>query len=79
VRRRRTVAIMFRTSRSGTRARRSLETWRHAAQLVWARWEAFLDAPSETRNRAFAAYVAALDAEAAAAAEMAGASSINRA
>jgi hypothetical protein len=42
-------------------------------------WEAFLDAPSETRNRAFAAYVAALDAEAAAAAEMAGASSINRA
>ena len=70
---------MFRTTRSGTRTRRSLDTWRRAAQLVWARWEAFLEAPPEIRNRAFAAYVAALDAEAAAAAEMAGTPSTNRA
>lgn len=49
----------------------SLDPWRLAAKLVWARWEAFIDAPRETRARAFAAYLAALDAEAAAAAEMA--------
>jgi DNA-binding transcriptional LysR family regulator len=35
------------------------------------RWEAFLSAPRDTRARAFAAYVAALDAEAAAAADIA--------
>ena len=49
----------------------SLEGWRNAANLVWTRWEAFLDAPRDTRARAFAAYLAALDAEAAAAAEIA--------
>jgi hypothetical protein len=37
-------------------------------RLVWTRWEAFLQAPRGTRSRAFASYVAALDAEAAAAA-----------
>ena len=45
--------------------------WRVAANLVWMRWEAFLDAPRDTRARAFAAYLAALDAEAEAAAEIA--------
>ena len=52
------------------RARR-IEAWRAAALLVWARWEAFLEAPRDTRGRAFAAYLAALDAEAAAAREIA--------
>jgi hypothetical protein len=38
---------------------------------VWTRWEAFLNAPRDTRARAFASYLAVLDAEAAAAAEIA--------
>ncbi len=58
---------------------RPLEMWRSAAQLVWTRWEDFLQAPPETRARAFAAYLSALDAEAAAAAEMALAPSTSRA
>jgi hypothetical protein len=49
----------------------SLDAWRIAADLVWTRWEAFADAPRDIRARAFAAYLAALDAEAAAAAEIA--------
>jgi len=49
----------------------SLDVWRIAANLVWTRWEAFLGAPRDIRARAFAAYLAALDAEAAAAAEIA--------
>jgi hypothetical protein len=49
----------------------SLDAWRIAAELVWTRWEAFVDAPRDIRARAFAAYLAALDAEAAAAGEIA--------
>ena len=49
---------------------RSLEIWREAASLVTTRWRAFLDAEPDNRDWAFAAYVAALDAEEAAAAEM---------
>jgi hypothetical protein len=49
----------------------SLDAWRIAANLVWTRWEAFLNAPRDIRARAFAAYLTALDAEAAAAAEIA--------
>jgi hypothetical protein len=49
---------------------RALETWRDAASLVAFRWRAFLDADSASRRRAFAAYVAALDAEEAAATDM---------
>jgi hypothetical protein len=52
------------------RARR-VEAWRTAARVVWMRWEDFLQAPRETRARAFAAYLSALDAEAAAAADIA--------
>ena len=48
------------------------ETWRDAAQLVGDQWHAFLDAPKVGRSVAFAAYVAALDAEAAAARDLAG-------
>ena len=45
--------------------------WREAASLVSTRWQVFLEAEPESRAWAFASYVAALDAEEAAAAEMA--------
>lgn len=51
---------------------RALDTWRNAARLVSTRWEVFRDAEPESRAWAFASYIAALDAEEAAAAEMAG-------
>lgn len=50
---------------------RALEAWREAEDLVKLRWRIFLEADAETRSRAFASYVAALDAEEAAAADMA--------
>jgi hypothetical protein len=46
---------------------RAVEAWREAAQLVSARWAVFLEAEAESRRWAFASYVAALDAEEAAA------------
>ena len=49
----------------------ALETWREAASLVRLRWRAFLEARPASRSQAFASYVAALDAEEAAAADMA--------
>jgi len=49
----------------------ALNVWREAANLVATRWQLFLDAEPEGRQWAFASYVAALDAEEAAAAEMA--------
>jgi hypothetical protein len=49
----------------------ALEAWSDAADLVSTRWRLFLEAESEGRTWAFAYYVAALDAEQAAAAEMA--------
>jgi len=51
---------------TGARAR-ALDEWRDAAELVWTRWHAFLEAEPPARRWAFAAYVAALDAESAAA------------
>jgi hypothetical protein len=50
---------------------RNLEAWRAAARRVWVCWDALLASPPEGRGHAFAAHAAALDAEAAAAAEMA--------
>ena len=50
----------------------ALEEWREAARLVSARWALFLEAGPEARSWAFASYVAALDAEEAAAAAMSG-------
>jgi hypothetical protein len=50
---------------------RALETWREAANLVAIRWQNFLDAEPASRAFAFASYVAALDAEEAAAADIA--------
>jgi hypothetical protein len=49
----------------------ALDAWREAADLVSIRWQLFLEAESEGRQWAFASYVAALDAEEAAAADMA--------
>jgi hypothetical protein len=68
---------MFLTDRNAQRLaargrEQSLEKWRDAAESVGARWEAFLEAGPESRARAFASYVAALDGEQAAALEMAG-------
>jgi hypothetical protein len=56
------------TTRQQTRA---LDTWRDAESLVASRWRVFLDARGANRARAFASYVAALDAEEAAAGEVA--------
>jgi hypothetical protein len=60
-----------RASASPARRHGQLEAWRAAASAVWTRWDALLTSPPERRARAFAAYTAALDAEAAAAEEMA--------
>jgi hypothetical protein len=49
----------------------ALDAWREAADLVSTRWQLFLEAAPGGRQWAFASYVAALDAEEAAAAEMA--------
>jgi hypothetical protein len=71
---------MFSTTHStplfaGRSQARALETWREAASLVAIRWRVFLEAEPESRTWAFSSYVAALDAEAAAAADMAAVSS----
>jgi hypothetical protein len=50
---------------------RALATWHDAERLVQLRWDTFLAADRASRRGAFAAYVAALDAEAAAAGELA--------
>jgi hypothetical protein len=50
---------------------RALEVWRAAARAVSERWEGVLVADRGARDDAFAAYVLALDAEAAAASELA--------
>lgn len=72
---------MFPTTHStrlfaGRSRARALETWREAARLVATRWQNVLDAERESRGFAFASYVAALDAEEAAAADMAALSSV---
>jgi hypothetical protein len=49
----------------------ALDMWRDAELLVQSGWDDFLVADGASRPGAFAAYVAALDAEAAAAGELA--------
>lgn len=49
---------------------RPLDLWRDAAARVWSQWDLVLVAPAAGRAAAFAAYLAALDAEAAAADEL---------
>ncbi len=56
---------------AGRRREHALETWRDAADLVGVRWQDFVTADSESRSWAFVLYVAALDAEESAAAELA--------
>ena len=63
---------MFMTRSQQSRLRlEALETWRTAAHLVSARWDRFLHAEAEMRVFAFASYMAALDSEEAAAADLA--------
>jgi hypothetical protein len=56
---------------AGRSRAQALDAWRETANLVSTRWLLFLGAESESSPWAFASYVAALDAEEAAAAEMA--------
>ena len=49
----------------------ALAIWRDAEHLVSTRWDVFLKAGPEARRFAFASYVAALDAEEAAATKLA--------
>ena len=49
----------------------ALDMWRDAELLVQSRWDDFLVAGRASRGGAFAAYAAALDAEAAAAGDLA--------
>jgi hypothetical protein len=51
---------------------RALDDWRRAARLVAERWEVYTRARSDSQPLAFAAYMAALDAEAVAADDLAG-------
>jgi hypothetical protein len=67
---------MFPTARTtqlfATRGRAvALETWRAAASRVATRWQVFREAEAESQAWAFASYVAALDAEEAAAWDLA--------
>jgi hypothetical protein len=50
-----------------------LEAWREAELLVRVRWETFVEAEGVARAGVFAGYLAALDAEAAAAGALAAA------
>jgi hypothetical protein len=60
---------------AGSSQAQAQQTWRDAASLVATRWQLFLEAEPESRAWAFACYVAALDAEESAAADMAALSS----
>jgi hypothetical protein len=60
---------MFLSDRGAPQAT-ALERWREAASVVSLRWAAFVAAEPVTRQWTFASYVAALDAEDAAAAEL---------
>jgi hypothetical protein len=67
---------MFKTSPlttlfAGHSRDQALDAWRDAADIVGVRWQIFLEAGPESRPWAFARYVSALDAEEAAAAELA--------
>ena len=53
------------------RQARALDAWRDAELLVQLRWDEFLEADRASRGGAFAAYMTALYAEAAAADELA--------
>jgi hypothetical protein len=56
----------------------ALASWRAASRLVGRRWDEFAAAGDADRSDAFAAYVAALDLEEAAADELASAAELSR-
>jgi hypothetical protein len=62
---------MFMPRAQQARRNEALETWRAAADRVSARWDRFVHAAPEMQVFAFASYVAALDCEEAAAADLA--------
>jgi hypothetical protein len=62
--------FMTRTQQSYARVE-ALEIWRAATHVVSTRWDRFLHAEPEMRIFAFASYVAALDSEESAAADLA--------
>jgi hypothetical protein len=64
------VSMFLTQSQSRARAVALME-WRESAELVASRWRTYLDAEPIGRAFAFASYVSALDAEEAAAANMA--------
>jgi hypothetical protein len=49
---------------------RAIDSWRNAALLVSLEWDAYVAADRDARSDAFAAYEAALEAEATAAGEL---------
>jgi hypothetical protein len=58
--------------RDGVRRRaQALDAWRESELQVRAHWDAYLEADRGSARTAFAAYLAALDAEAATAAKLA--------
>lgn len=68
------MKFLFRSSRPLDPARSracAVDAWNTAAGRVWSRWDAFLAAPESRRRRAYEAYLAALDAEEAAAQRLA--------
>jgi hypothetical protein len=65
----RSIRTLLFASRRRSRAR---SKWREAARIVADRWDVFLRAEAESRAFAFRSFAAALDAEEAAAAEIAG-------
>jgi hypothetical protein len=70
------MSTMFQSVRSAQQDPvHALETWRQAASVVATRWQSFLEAGADTRASAFASYVAALDAEEDAAADLAASTS----
>jgi hypothetical protein len=68
-------AIRSSTLFADSRRAGALERWRDTADVVATRWRIFLEAEKGGRTWAFASYVAALDAEEAAAADLAALSS----
>jgi hypothetical protein len=65
----RSIRTLLFASRRLSRARNE---WREAARVVADRWDVFLRAEAESRAFAFTSFAAALDAEEAAAAQIAG-------
>jgi hypothetical protein len=66
-----TMSILAFNQKEAPTHSHALDAWRSAADLVRDRWQGFLVADGDERSAMFAAYVAALDNEEAAAAVLA--------